>query len=94
MTDVEVGRNLQSILHLLDFSGVKGLLIGRFQKFSEMSVEKVKRIVSAKRELNSLPVIYGADFGHTDPYYITFPIGGSAELESSPAGATIKIVSH
>ena len=93
MTDVEVDRNLQSIIHLPDFGGVKGLVIGRFQRNSEMTAEKLKRIVSTKRELAKLPVIYGVDFGHTDPY-ITFPVGGSVEIESSGPGAKIRITAH
>src|SRR5690606_16525538 len=79
MTDVEFDRNLQSIIHLPDFSGVRALVIGRFQKASEMSVEKITKIIATKRELNAIPVICGGDFGHTDPC-ITFPIGGLAEV--------------
>jgi muramoyltetrapeptide carboxypeptidase LdcA involved in peptidoglycan recycling len=93
MTDVEVDRNLQSIIHLPAFSGVKGIVIGRFQRASEMSLEKVKNIISSKRELASLPVIYGVDFGHTDPY-ITFPIGGKVEIDAKSHSATIRILEH
>jgi muramoyltetrapeptide carboxypeptidase LdcA involved in peptidoglycan recycling len=93
MTDFEVDRNLQSIIHLPDFSGVKALVIGRFQKASEMSLEKITRIVSTKRELKSIPVIYGLDFGHTDPC-LTFPIGGSIEIDAKAGEAKMRITEH
>lgn len=93
LTDVEVDRNLQSVLHQPDFSEVKALVIGRFQKGSQMTMEKIRKIVSSKRELKSIPVIYGVDFGHTDPY-ITFPIGGSAEIQADASGAKIRITEH
>lgn len=72
-------RNLQSLIHQDDFSNVKGLVIGRFQKESKMIQKLLKQIISSKKELKSLPVIANVDFGHTDPK-ITFPIGGVCEL--------------
>jgi muramoyltetrapeptide carboxypeptidase len=93
-SDVEFDRNLQAILHLPGFSGVRGMVIGRFQKRSEMTVAKIKTIIHSKRELRNVPVIYGADFGHTDPY-LTFPIGGEAILTAnSDHTATVRIVKH
>ena len=35
-------RNLQSLIHLSAFSGVKGIVIGRFQKASGMTDDKLK----------------------------------------------------
>lgn len=93
MSDVEFDRNLQSVIHLPDFSGVKAIVIGRFQKASQMTVEKIRKIISTKRELMNIPVIYGVDFGHTDPY-ITFPIGGTAELEAEGESVRIRILEH
>lgn len=92
-TDVEVERNLQSLIHLPDFAGVKGIVIGRFQKKSEMEERKLRKIISSKRELSGIPVIYGADFGHTTPS-ITFPIGGSAAVLARGERATIRIIEH
>ena len=37
------------------------------------------RIIKTKKELENIPVIAGADFGHTTPIF-TFPIGGNAKL--------------
>lgn len=76
-------RDLQSLLHQPGFAGVRGLVIGRFQR----------AIIGSKRELESLPVIAGADFGHTDPM-ITLPIGGTARVSAAGAQATLEFLVH
>ena len=40
-----------------------------------------------------MPVIYGADFGHTSPIF-TFPIGGTARIEANRGKTTISIIEH
>jgi muramoyltetrapeptide carboxypeptidase len=92
-TDVEVDRNLQSLAHLPDFAQVRGLVFGRFQKKSEMSASKLKKIVSSKGEFKSLPIICGADFGHTDPL-VTFPVGGQCRISAFGSSARIEILKH
>jgi len=72
-------RNLQSLIHLPAFSGVRGIVIGRFQKASGMTDAKLKKIIQTKTELKNIPVIASVDFGHTDPK-ITFPVGGEVEI--------------
>ena len=81
-TDVmEFDRNLQSLINLPDFSGVRGVVIGRFQKAAGMTNEFLIKIIKSKKELDNLPVIAGVDFEHTDPK-ITFPVGGTAALNT------------
>jgi muramoyltetrapeptide carboxypeptidase len=77
-----IDRDLQSLIHLSDFSGVRGVVIGRFQKATNMTTEKIVAIVKSKRELASIPVVANASFGHTEPRF-TFPIGGVVRLEAS-----------
>ncbi len=72
-------RDLQSLIHQPNFETVKGIVIGRFQKDSEMSFEKLKFIIKSKDELKNIPIIANADFGHTNPLF-TFPIGGTVKL--------------
>ena len=79
---VEFDRNLQSIIHLPEFIGVKGIVIGRFQKAAKMTDELLIQIIKAKKELKNIPVISGVDFGHTDPK-ITIPIGGIANFQTN-----------
>ena len=86
-------RDLQSIIHLPDFDQVKGIVIGRFQKVSEMTEEKIRKIIKTKKELENIPVITGADFGHTTPQ-ITFPIGGTAKLYAKEGKVKLEIIKH
>lgn len=86
-------RDLQSLIHLPEFTKVKGLVIGRFQNASEMTKEKLIQIIKTKKELHNMPVVTGVDFGHTDPK-ITFPIGGQVELELTKSSTSIKITRH
>jgi len=86
-------RDLQSLIHQPGFEKVKGLVIGRFQRESEMEPEKLGNIVRSKRELSKLPVIANADFGHTTPQF-TFPIGGKGKLEAVNGKASFTIVEH
>jgi muramoyltetrapeptide carboxypeptidase LdcA involved in peptidoglycan recycling len=89
---VEFDRNLQSLIQLPDFKGVKGIVIGRFQKAAAMTDDLLIKIIKSKRELGDIPVIAGVDFGHTDPK-ITMPIGGIASLDSS-SKEMIRIIKH
>ena len=82
-------RDLQSLIHLPDFNQIKGIVIGRFQKASEMTNEKLIKIIKTKKELNNIPVIANLDFGHTTPIF-TFPIGGKVSISSNE----IKVLEH
>jgi muramoyltetrapeptide carboxypeptidase len=75
-------RDLQSLLHQPGFEKVKALLIGRFQKKSEFSKKILEKILSTKKELQNIPIIYDLDFGHTHPLF-TFPIGGKINVSTS-----------
>ncbi|KKU48331.1 MAG: muramoyltetrapeptide carboxypeptidase [Candidatus Woesebacteria bacterium GW2011_GWF2_46_8] len=86
-------RNLQSLIHLPDFSKVKGIVIGRFQKASKMTNDLLIQIVKTKKELDNIPVVANVDFGHTDPK-ITFPIGGRAKINVAKSKSVIEIEKH
>lgn len=74
-------RNLQSLLHLPDAQGIKGILIGRFQKNSQVTEEALRKIIESKKELHGIPVIADVNFGHVQPY-ATIPIGGRAAIKA------------
>ncbi len=86
-------RDIQSLIHQPGFRGVRGLVIGRFQKASQMTPDLLHAIIATKRELQGLPIIADVDFGHTDPK-ITFPIGGTARLIAERVRPTIEILTH
>jgi muramoyltetrapeptide carboxypeptidase LdcA involved in peptidoglycan recycling len=86
-------RDLQSLIHLPGFVGVKGILIGRFQRESGMTRELLTQIVRSKPQLAHLPLVANVDFGHTYPM-ITFPIGGTARFLAKDGKADISILKH
>lgn len=91
--DVEFDRNLQSLIHLPDFSGVKGIIIGRSEKRVAIPIDRLKKIIKTKKELDGVPVAYGFDFGHTTPTF-TFPIGGSGKFSVKDSDIKLKIIEH
>ena len=93
LTPIEFDRNLQSLMHLPEFKGVKGIVIGRFQKASRMNDKKLIKIIKTKRELDKIPVIANIDFGHTSPM-ITFPVGGMVKLQSEKGNSKLEIIEY
>jgi muramoyltetrapeptide carboxypeptidase LdcA involved in peptidoglycan recycling len=86
-------RSLQSLIHLPGFEGVRGIVIGRFQKASKMADDILTAIIKTKKELDNLPIIANVDFGHTDPK-ITFPIGGEVSLTVKDGRVKLKLRKH
>lgn len=86
-------RDLQSLIHQPGFAGVKGIVIGRFQKASRMTDDLLTKIIRSKQELNNIPVIANVEFGHADPK-ITFPIGGEVELAVHEGASRLIITRH
>lgn len=74
-------RELQSLILQPGFAGVKGMVLGRFQKASNISNEQLTTIIKTKPQLENIPIIANVDFGHTDPK-VTFPIGGRATIRT------------
>ena len=71
-------RNLQALIYQDDFKNVKGLVIGRFQKGSQVTREGLEY---TKPELKDMPILANVDFGHSAPL-LTIPLGGTAKLEN------------
>ena len=86
-------RDLVSLLQQPAFGGVRGLVIGRFQKVTGMTRDLLTQIVASKPGLAGLPVIANIDFGHTTPI-LTFPVGGTVELRAESSAPRLTITSH
>ncbi len=86
-------RLLQSFMHLPDFSGVKGILIGRFQKDTKMTRDLLAKIIKEKPRLASIPIIANVNFGHTTPIS-TLPVGGSIKMRAGESDSEITIIEH
>lgn len=90
-----VDRDFQSLLHLPDFERVKGLVVGRFQKGTDMSPARLRDMLARRPWLDRMPIIVNVDFGHTEPK-ITFPIGGLVRIaaDTVTGEAQIEIIKH
>jgi len=86
-------RALQSLVHQPGFEGVRGMVLGRFQRASSMNRETLAEIIRGKPELGSIPVIANASFGHTTPAF-TFPIGGTGALRAHAGDVGLRIEAH
>lgn len=86
-------RELQSLVHQPGFEGVRGIVFGRFQRASNVDLETLSIIVGNKPELDRIPIVADASFGHTTPQF-TFPIGGSGELRAAVGDTRLSITTH
>src|SRR5919107_5228687 len=87
---VHFDRELQSLIHQPGFEGVRGIVFGKFQRASNMDQGTLTAIVESKPELDGLPVVASASFGHTTPQF-TFPIGGYGRLHAGDGIARLSI---
>jgi muramoyltetrapeptide carboxypeptidase LdcA involved in peptidoglycan recycling len=86
-------RTLQSLLDQRDFEGVRGIVLGRFQRASNMNRKTLAEIVRSRPELDNIPVVANASFGHTTPAF-TFPIGGTGALRAHAGKVGLRIETH
>ena len=83
-------RQLQSLLHLPHAKGIKGVLIGRFQKGSNMTEAALRKLITAKKEFSGIPIIANVNFGHTQPL-ATIPVGAKAAITADQEDINILI---
>jgi muramoyltetrapeptide carboxypeptidase len=86
-------RTLQALIHQPGFEGVRGMVLGRFQRASNMDLETLKEMLDAKPELSRMPMIANASFGHTTPAF-TFPIGGTGAIRAHAGDVKLRIEKH
>ncbi|MCQ1948604.1 LD-carboxypeptidase [Arthrobacter sp. zg-Y859] len=82
-------RDLTSLLQQPDAEDIQGLVIGRFQASSGITLPHLQEI-AAQPALAGLPVLANVDFGHTQPQ-LTLPIGGRAELTVDASGGRLRL---
>ena len=83
-------RQLQSLLHQPDAAGIKAILIGRFQKDSQITDMALRQIIASKSELRGIPVIANVNIGHVQPF-ATVPIGSTATVTAVSSNVEITI---
>ena len=89
----EFERNLQSLIQILKFNGVKGILFGRFDDSCKIDINVIQRIVSTKKQLKNIPIVFNVDFGHVFPF-ATFPIGGLVRVNATETSILMEVVKH
>ncbi|MFG1920673.1 LD-carboxypeptidase [Cryptosporangium sp. NPDC048952] len=72
---------------------VRGLVVGRFPRRTEIPQELLRHIVTTAPQLAGVPVLANVDVGPTDPVY-TFPVGGSCYLAAEPGAVEIVLTRH
>ncbi|HSM58195.1 MAG TPA: S66 peptidase family protein [Candidatus Sulfomarinibacteraceae bacterium] len=92
-TPAHFDRLLQAVIHQPGFADVQGLIIGRFQRATQMRDDQLPHIVRSKPELARMPIVAQASFGHTTPQF-TFPIGGKGELVVEGNTVRFTITAH
>lgn len=70
-------RELAQVLQI--HSDIQGLVLGRFPTVNHMADESLIAILNKYPLLQTIPVIYNVDFGHTQPIF-TFPLGGQIRI--------------
>lgn len=89
----EFERNLQSLIQSTGFNRLKGIVFGRFDSECKMDIKAIQRIVSTKKQLKDIPIIFNVDFGHVFPF-ATFPIGGVAKINAVDTSVSVEILKH
>lgn len=86
-------RYLESILQQKNSDKIHAIIIGRFQRKSEVSLEDLRKIIRSKEKLKNIPVVFGIDIGHTTPQ-ATMPIGGILNLKIMMNKIELEVVKH
>jgi muramoyltetrapeptide carboxypeptidase LdcA involved in peptidoglycan recycling len=81
-------RKLQSLLQQPDAKKIKAIIIGRFQKESNMTEQALRKIIATKKEISRLPVIANVNYGHVHPM-ATLPLGARAAVTAAADGCEI-----
>lgn len=63
------------------FNLIKGLVIGKFMTASNISESQLLKILAEVTNKIEIPVVYDANFGHTDPIF-TIPNGGRCKIDT------------
>jgi muramoyltetrapeptide carboxypeptidase len=86
-------RHMTSLLQLPDAATIRGLVVGRFQRASNMTRPLLEHIIARQPQLAGLPVLANVDTGHTSPM-ATLPIGGQIVMSADPGDLHLVLTQH
>lgn len=85
-----VQKEIQELLNHPSGESIKGIIIGRFQKETQMNRDLLTKMIKSKKEWRDIPVVGNVDCSHTAPM-MSMPIGGKMKL-SAKANDEVEIV--
>ncbi len=81
-----VQRMLRNLGNCGVLERIRGLAFGRFRGYNsemhERVIENIKAVLTTEFSLDTLPLVEGIDFGHTDPY-LPIPVGINIRLSGN-----------
>jgi muramoyltetrapeptide carboxypeptidase len=89
----EFARNLTALLQLPDAALIRALIVGRFQRASNITRPLLEQIIARQPPLAGLPILANVDVGHTSPM-ATLPIGGQISMSAVPGELAITLTRH
>jgi muramoyltetrapeptide carboxypeptidase len=90
-TPATIDRYFTQLRQMGVFSKISGLVIGRFHSKVPFTIEdSLEQLLLTATRGYSFPIVYGADFGHTDPMMV-LPNGVEAKLDASDEQPLFKI---
>jgi muramoyltetrapeptide carboxypeptidase len=90
-TLMALDSGLRSLAFQPEFSGVRGIVLGRYPRNAGVTHENLTALLCQIPALNHLPVIANVDFGHTTPI-VTLPIGSQCHVEVTNGHASIVLL--
>lgn len=81
MSVADIDAWLTDLANAEVLSKLNGLVIGRPYKYDKEQIEELKVIILRIMSEYRIPVLFGADFGHTDPM-ISIPFGARVSISS------------
>lgn len=85
-----VQKEIQELLIHPGGEDIKGIVVGRFQKETQMNRDLLTTMIKSKKEWRDIPVVGNVDCSHTAPM-MSMPIGGRLKI-SAKANDEVEIV--
>jgi muramoyltetrapeptide carboxypeptidase LdcA involved in peptidoglycan recycling len=89
----DFARNLTALLQQPGATQIRALIVGRFQRASNMTRPLLEQIIASQPQLAGLPVLASVPIGHTNPM-ATVPIGGQVSMSAVPGDLSLVLTRH
>ncbi len=78
----EFNRNFESLSLQKWFDKIQWIVLGKFQKWSQITIPKITKLLQSKLYIKNIPIIVNVDFSHTIPACI-IPIWSKCTIDTS-----------